>query len=1080
MATGVVITVAGNLFSVLTSQEFKEICSMFGYESKVEELADTVSTINAVLHDAELKHQELTQGGREYIERLKDAVYDVDDVLDEFNTLVRMENGKSNHQTLKKVRRLFSRSNPFLVCYNMFHEVKKLREKLDRIAKNRQQFGLSDVFEPPKERKETGSYVREEGIIGRKADTEAIVGLLLGESEEHQSDVQENVAFVSIVGMGGLGKTALAQLVYNDDKIKDAFEVRLWVCVSNEFGMEQILAKMTGKNVGLGMEQLQREVRNMIEGRKYLLVLDDVWDENHNKWVELKDFLMLGGNGSRVLTTSRLRAVAKAIESNHMYILRGLSDENSWRLFERMAFEQGKAPLDHDLVDIGKDVVKKCANVPLSIRVVGSFLRGQHKSKWLSFRSTDLRKLGSSKDGQAEDADGRSIEDVGDDYFSILLNRCFIQDIRKDSDGEINSCKMHDLIHDLALEVAGKETLALETSVFKLDQKIRHLSIGNDWCKLLISPSICFGEMKKLRTFLHNDRPTFHQEANESYVNMICSNMRRLRVLDLTFFGLRFLPNTLGSLLHLRYLNLSNNYNLTILPESITKLQNLLVLDLRNSCVRELPKGLRNLHNLRHLELSGCTNLTHMPVGMGSMVSLQTLSKFVVAGKISKHVKTGQLKDLRSLVNLKDRLEIVFRSGFSYDLAKAFEVVCLLNNKVHLNELVVRWEENASDEHNKGAIHEILLEGLRPHCNIKAIEIRGYKGVKIPSWVGSLAVFCPCLVDVSLHGFDWLYNLPSLCQLAHLETLELSSMPNLEFVECDDEDASSDSMSATSDRLSFFSSLDRLELINLPRLKGIRSSVFSRTEARRKLVAVQSFPRLIDLRIEDCPCLTTVPRCPSLKCLAVTEVHEAFRFRGIDDDSPCDSTIYLDDLTIDREMFSAAADLFQRHASSIESLDLSNCKELKSLCGGGIEQLTNLRYLNLWNSINLDLGEGDDCGMSPWKSLKNLRKLDLWSLSNLIYLPQGFQHLTSLTSLRIDGCSLESLPEWLPSLTSLSSLCLHTCNELKSLPKAIRHMPTLRELEVSNCKHLTDRCREPDGQDWHKISHIRTVIIRSK
>ncbi|KAK9666482.1 hypothetical protein RND81_14G187700 [Saponaria officinalis] len=1023
----------------------------------------------------------------------------------------------------------------------MFHEVKKLRKKLDRIAKNRQQFGLSDVFEPPKERKETGSYVREEGIIGRKADTEAIVGLLLGESEEHQSDVQENVAFVSIVGMGGLGKTALAQLVYNDDKIKDAFEVRLWVCVSNEFGMEQILAKMTGKNVGLGMEQLQREVRNMIEGRKYLLVLDDVWDENHNKWVELKDFLMLGGNGSRVLTTSRLRAVAKAIESNHMYILRGLSDENSWRLFERMAFEQGKAPLDHDLVDIGKDVVKKCANVPLSIRVVGSFLRGQHKSKWLSFRSTDLRKLGSSKDGQAEDgiiptlkysyyhlspslkscfsycalfpkdfvitkkelirlwmahgcldvADGRSIEDVDDDYFSILLNRCFIQDIEEDAYGEIYLCKMHDLIHDLALEVAGKETLALETSVFQLDQKIRHLSISN------VGASSCFGEMKKLRTFLRNISPSFLPEANESNVNMICSNMRRLRVLDLSCFGLKFLPNTLGSLLHLRYLNLSDNYHLTILPESITKLQNLLVLDLTYSSVRELPKGLRNLHNLRHLELSGCTSLTHMPVGMGSMVSLQTLSMFVVAGKTSKHVKTGQLKDLRSLVNLKGRLEIVFRSGFPYDLAKAFEVVCLLNNKVHLNKLVVRWEILLESL----AIHEILLEGLRPHCNIKGIKIKGYKGVKIPSWVGSLAVFYPCLVEVSLHGFDWLYNLPSLGQLIHLKALRLSSLPNIEFVECNFEDASSDSMSTTSDWLSFFPSLDTLKLINLPRLKGIRSSVSSRTEAHRKLVAVQSFPRLRVLRIENCPCLTTVPRCPGLKVLRVRQVHEAFRYRGIDDDSPCDS-IYLKDLEIDRvelvnlifgeslkgidslsiygfrqEMFSAAADLFQMHASSINSLDLYNCNELKSLCGGGIEQLTNLRDLRIWNSINLDLGEGDDCGMSPWKSLKNLRRLYLRSLSNLIYLPQGFQHLTSLTILRISKCSLESLPEWLPSLTSLILICLENCNELKSLPEAIRDMPTLRELRVWDCKHLTDRCTEPDGQDWPKISQIPFVYI---
>ncbi|KAK9666470.1 hypothetical protein RND81_14G187000 [Saponaria officinalis] len=736
--------------------------------------------------------------------------------------------------------------------------------------------------------------------------------------------------------MGGLGKTALAQLVYNDDKIKDAFEVRLWVCVSNEFGMEQIFAKMIGQNVGIGIEELQREVRKMIEGRKYLLVLDDVWDENHNKWVELRDFLILGGNGSRVLTTSRSKAVARAIDNNHMYILHGLSDENSWRLFERMAFEQGKAPLDHDLVDIGKDVVKKCANVPLSIRVVGSLLYGQHKSKWLSFRSNDLRKLGSNKDGQAEDGimpilkysyyhlspslkscfsycalfskdfvirkkeliwlwmahgcldlvdDGQSIEDAGDDYFLILVNRCFIQDIKEGSYGEIYSCKMHDLIHDLALEVAGKETLGLETSVLQFNQKIRHLSISNYGGKLLSSDGRCLGELKKLRSLHYNSHRFSKLAANESNLNIICSNLMRLRVLDLAFFGLKSLPNTIGDLSHLRYLDLSFNYRLEILPESITKLQNLVVLNLSFCELRELPKGLRNLHNLRHLDLTHCSTLTH--------------------------------------------------------LADALEVDGLLNNKVHLNELVIRWETDASHEHSQGAIHETLLEGLRPHGNIKGIEIWGYEGV-VSSWVGSLAVFFPCLVTVSLHYFDCLYNLASLSQLLHLKVLELRFMPNIEYIDCDGEDESFDSMSTASDRLSFFPSLEELVLDNLPKLKGVRNGVLSRAEAHRKLAVVQSFPRLHNLEIKDCPCVTVVPRCPGLKTLTLIKVNETIRFESINDNSPSDSTFYLDKVEIDevgpinllfgeslkridslaiqwfrQEMFSAAANLFQRHASSI-------------------------------------------------------------------------------------------------------------------------------------------------------------------
>ncbi|KAK9690458.1 hypothetical protein RND81_09G129100 [Saponaria officinalis] len=395
MATGIVISVAEKLYAVLHSEELREICSMFGYESELDDLKMTVFTIKSILLDTESKYQELTHGGRDYIERLKEAVYDVDDLLDEFNTMVQMAKSKKGGKLSKKVRRFFSRSNQFVVAYNMSHEIKNLRSKLDKIAKDCQQFGFSDVYVPLKRREETMSFASEDNIIGRETDKEAIVGMLIRDSE-----CSNDVDFVTIVGIGGLGKTALAQLVYNDSRIEKAFDLSLWVCVSEDFVVEKIFQKMLGGKDGSKIEELQKEVRKLIQGKKFLLVLDDVWSESRDEWDSLKSFLNLGGTGSRVVVTSRSKKVARVAGDNLMYELKGLSEENSWNLFKRLAFEQGKEPMNSNdrFFDIGKEIVKKCVNVPLSIRVVGSMLYDQDETKWLSLKSANLMEIGQGDD----------------------------------------------------------------------------------------------------------------------------------------------------------------------------------------------------------------------------------------------------------------------------------------------------------------------------------------------------------------------------------------------------------------------------------------------------------------------------------------------------------------------------------------------------------------------------------------------------------------------------------------------------------------------------------------------------------
>ncbi|KAK9690460.1 hypothetical protein RND81_09G129200 [Saponaria officinalis] len=699
------------ILAVLHSEELRELCSMFGYDSELDDLKRTVFTIKSVLLDTESKQQELTHGGRDYIERLKDAVYDVDDLLDEFNTMVQKTKGMKGGKISKKVRRFFSRSNQFLVAYNMSHEIKNLRSKLDKIAKDRQQFGFSDVYVPLKRREETMSFASEDNIIGRETDKEAIVGMLIGDSE-----CSNDVDFVTIVGIGGLGKTALAQLVYNDSTIEKAFDLSLWVCVSEDFVVEKIFQKMLGGKDGSKIEELQKEVRKLIQGKKFLLVLDDVWSESRDEWDSLKSFLNLGGTGSRVVVTSRSKKVARVAGDNLMYELKGLSEENSWNLFKRLAFEQGKEPMNSvdRFFDIGKEIVKKCVNVPLSIRVVGSMLYDQDESKWLSLKSVNLMEIGEGDDsimpilkysyyhltpalkscfsycalfpkdfviekqllirlwlaqGCLENPhDCRSEEDVGEEYFSILLHRCFFQDALKNICGEMNFCKMHDLIHDLALEVAGKETIMCDSLKEKFDKRIRHLSFTVNGYNLLASTCTQLSEMKKLRTFF---RVVEWKSRNlfELNLTIICSHLRQLRVLHLSRCISDTLPDTVGNLFHLRYLDLSENRSLKVLPNSITKILNLLVLNLDFTGVTELPHDMRKLVNLKHLSIIYCFHLRHMPPGLDSLTNLDMLTMFVAGDETCNQRDRGKLRDLIALVNLRDELTIKFNDNFSCDVA---------------------------------------------------------------------------------------------------------------------------------------------------------------------------------------------------------------------------------------------------------------------------------------------------------------------------------------------------------------------------------------------------------------------------
>ncbi|XP_021753272.1 putative disease resistance protein RGA3, partial [Chenopodium quinoa] len=426
--------------------------------------------------------------------------------------------------------------------------------------------------------------------------------------------------------------TALAQLVYNDERVQAEFvdpKLRLWVCVSDQDGVSfdvkvilcKILELVSGKRPDdtSSLELVQNQFQEQLRGKKYLLVLDDVWNEDCEKWRGLREFLTLGQEGSRIVVTTRAEITAKIIGEKHTHKLQGLSEENSWLLFESVAFDEGEHQhASHpDLVDIGKKIVEKCFNIPLAIKVVGSLLFGQPVDKWQTFEHSGLAGIGNGdneimsilklsyhnlipslkncfsycalfpKDyrfkreelislwiaqGYIASLDrDQSIEDAAEEHFLILVRRCFFQDVENDRYGDIEYVKMHDLMHDVALEVGREEIGVVSSNTNKLGDKVRHVySAGGTF-------SQSYSLKSKIRSLIYRG---VHRVLGDPVDAQIDSWMC-VRVLVLRNAGIVRLPDSIGKLLHLRYLNLSENLRLQALSDSITRLHNLQTLVLK-------------------------------------------------------------------------------------------------------------------------------------------------------------------------------------------------------------------------------------------------------------------------------------------------------------------------------------------------------------------------------------------------------------------------------------------------------------------------------------------------------------------
>jgi len=357
-----------------------------------------MSIIREVLLDAE-KKQATDSLLRLWLEQLNDDLHDAEDVFDEIEYQASRKQVVATYgSTSTKVRHFFSSSMMRAFPFKLAHKIKGIRERLDEIAAEKEKFNLTQQREDGRIMRQLReidliSFVHPSTVIGRDKDKVNIINLLM------HPNASKNVNVISMVGLGGLGKTTLAKWVYNDERVVQSFQLRIWVCVSEDFSVTRLIKEILKStcstiNENWIADTLQIRLRELLNNKKFLLVLDDVWNEDRTKWIELGDFLIDGSKGSKIIVTTRSDLVASVMNTDSTYNLQGLSQDDCLSLFVKCAFKEGEEKQHPNLLKIGKEIVRKCKGVPLAVRTLGSLLHSKVDERgWEFVRDNEIWKL---------------------------------------------------------------------------------------------------------------------------------------------------------------------------------------------------------------------------------------------------------------------------------------------------------------------------------------------------------------------------------------------------------------------------------------------------------------------------------------------------------------------------------------------------------------------------------------------------------------------------------------------------------------------------------------------------------------
>ncbi|KAH7660089.1 P-loop containing nucleoside triphosphate hydrolase protein [Dioscorea alata] len=898
---------AGKLLERLTNVIEEKAIMVLGVKDELQRLRRRMERIARVLKDAEKRRiQDETVKG--WVDELKDLMYDADDIIDlcmiQGTGLLQDADHHSQLPESSTTASTRVRCNfPLLSCvrtvpfrYEIADKIKSLNDRLTEISEDKDNFNF---------------------IISSKSSADAYV---MNEASYRQSSSllePDKCRLFAIVGMGGIGKTTLAQQIYNDPKINDAFVTDL---------LKEII-RNTGGRYGKSttIAELQNILCDVLCGKSLFLVLDDIWDDK--MWNDLIKN-PIGGTTTkcRVLVTTRDRNTGIKMGALHIHNVNQLPLDSGWELLCKRVFTNSDNTDMQRMKDIGMKIVEKCDGLPIAIKAIASVLvtKGQNRREWENVLNSDAwtiiglpgelqgalylsyealpstlkhcflycalyprgRELSCNDlvcqwiaEGYIEAKGNASMEDVAKSYYMELICRSFLQPDPEYVD--MSFCTIHDLLRALAEFFAGDESFLgdpQEVQSIESMKKLRRLTVTSN------QENVSIPHLDYLRSLWLWTPPSLNTQ--------VIGNLKHLRLLLLNGDKIENIPDNIGDLVHLRLLDLEHTC-INNLPNSLGNLINLQFL-LLNDCMflHILPKSITKLYNLRCLRLHD-TPLNYVPKEIGKLEHLYHVEGLIIGNNGDDGEEGCNLEELQML----EKLSYLHVKNLEKSSSKS---ALVLSNKTQLRELVLGCTPNYTDGHiQQQEMDKIVqvFDELRPPPCLDTLVIHCFFGGRYPKWMSSTSITTTLqeLIYLQLINCSNCPHLPQLGQLPQLKYLKIEgatavvsigpeflgnyngesteiTFPKLEtllFINMSNWEewsliSGEEDNEPESSKILLFPRLNYILIECCPKLKALSSG----------LNRVSHLPALKELEIDDCPMLEYVEKLASLQSLKVIDYEE--------------------------------------------------------------------------------------------------------------------------------------------------------------------------------------------------------------